>query len=82
MLSIAGHAKPTCDGFTRRDAIRIGAMGMGGLALPQLLAAEEQAGIRNSNKAVIMVYMCGAPPHQDGVSVSSRRGATDPGPAD
>ncbi|MFT4551235.1 MAG: hypothetical protein ACI9MB_005216 [Verrucomicrobiales bacterium] len=38
---------------------------MGGLALPQLLAAEELNGIRKSHKAVIMIYMAGAPPHQD-----------------
>ena len=38
---------------------------MGGLALPQLLAAEQQAGIKKSHKAVIMIYMAGAPGHQD-----------------
>ena len=38
---------------------------MGGLALPQLLQAEQNAGLRNSRKAVIMIYMAGAPPHQD-----------------
>jgi len=65
MLSITGKTSPTCDGFSRRDVLRIGALGVGGLTLPQLLQAEEEAGIRNSNKAVIMVYMCGAPPHQD-----------------
>ncbi len=65
MLTITGRSQPTCDGFTRRDVLRIGALGAGGLTLPQLLAAEQRAGIRNSNKAVIMVYMCGAPPHQD-----------------
>ena len=38
---------------------------MGGLALPQLLQAEQLAGIRKSHKAVIMIYLVGAPPHQD-----------------
>jgi len=38
---------------------------MGGLTLPQLLQAEAQAGIKNSHKAIIMIYMCGAPSHQD-----------------
>jgi len=52
-----------CDGLTRRDALRIGALGA--LTLPQVLRAEEAAGIRDSNKAVIMIYMAGAPPHQD-----------------
>ena len=54
-----------CDGLTRRDVLRVGALGFAGLSLPQLLAAEARAGIRNSHKAIIMVYMAGAPPHQD-----------------
>ena len=65
MLNLTGQEYRLCDGLTRRDALKIGALGLGGLSLPQLLAAEEQAGIRKSNKAIIMVYMCGAPPHQD-----------------
>lgn len=38
---------------------------MGGLALPQLLEAEARAGVGKSHKAVIMIYLVGAPPHQD-----------------
>ncbi len=38
---------------------------MGGLALPQLLEAEARAGVRKSNKSVIMIYLPGGPPHQD-----------------
>jgi len=38
---------------------------MGGLTLPQLLRAEQAAGIQKSHKAIIMIYMVGAPPHQD-----------------
>lgn len=66
MLTLSsGNSFRTCDGITRRDALRIGALGMGGLSLPQLLTAESQAGIRQSHKSVIMIYMAGAPPHQD-----------------
>jgi len=36
---------------------------MGGLALPQLLQAQGDAG--RSHKAVIMVFLSGGPPHQD-----------------
>ena len=61
----SGNSFRMCDGLTRRDALRIGVLGMGGLSLPQLLAAEAQAGIRQSHKSVIMIYMAGAPPHQD-----------------
>ena len=63
MLTINGRGGRLCDGVTRRDALKIGALG--GLSLPDLLRAEQRAGIRGSHKAVIMIYMCGAPPHQD-----------------
>lgn len=52
-----------CDRQSRRNFIKIGALGMGGLALPQLLRAEGGKGKRH--KAIIMVYMPGGPPHQD-----------------
>ncbi|MEC9091715.1 MAG: DUF1501 domain-containing protein [Planctomycetota bacterium] len=54
-----------CDGFSRRDFLRIGGLAMGGLTLPQLLHAEQQAGITKSHKAIIMIYLVGAPSHQD-----------------
>jgi hypothetical protein len=65
MLSILGRGARLCDGITRRDVLRIGALGVGGLALPDLLRAEAAAGVGKSHKAIIMIYMCGAPPHQD-----------------
>jgi hypothetical protein len=65
MLSIFGRGQRLCDGITRREALRIGTLSVGGLSLPQLLRAEQQAGVRGSKKAVIMIYMVGAPPHQD-----------------
>lgn len=68
MLTISGSDTPRsrfCDGVSRRDFLRIGSLGLGGLALPQLLQAEQLAGLRRSRKAIIMVYMAGAPPHQD-----------------
>lgn len=65
MLSIQGNKYQLCDGLTRRDVLRIGALGLGGLTLPQLLRAEANAGIRSSHKSVIMIYMVGAPSHQD-----------------
>ncbi|MEZ6057456.1 MAG: DUF1501 domain-containing protein [Planctomycetaceae bacterium] len=65
MLTIQGTGGRLCDGITRRDALRLGALTVGGLSLPNLLRAEQQAGIRSSKKAVIMIYMCGAPSHQD-----------------
>ena len=63
MLTIRGAGGKFCDGLSRRQFLTIGALG--GLALPQLLAAEAQAGIRNSHKAVILIYLPGGPSHQD-----------------
>jgi hypothetical protein len=54
-----------CDGVSRRNFIKIGALGLGGLALPQLLQAESKSGIGKSHKAIIMIYLPGGPPHQD-----------------
>jgi hypothetical protein len=50
---------------SRRDFLRIGGLGLGGLTLPQLLRAEAAAGIRSSQKSVILIYLVGGPPHQD-----------------
>src|SRR5438477_10172025 len=54
-----------CDGVSRRNFLKIGALGMGGLALPQLLQAEAKSGIRRSHKSVIMIFLPGGPSHQD-----------------
>ncbi len=61
----AGSTGPRfCDGLRRRDLLRIGTLTVGGLSLPRILAAEQASG-RTSHKSVIMIYMCGAPGHQD-----------------
>lgn len=66
MLTLSGKAHGRfCDGVSRRDFLRIGGLAMGGLSLPQLLHAEAQNGTRRGFKSVIMIYLCGAPPHQD-----------------
>lgn len=56
---------PLCDGLSRRETLRLGALGLGGITLPQLLAAEARAESPARTKAVIMIYLVGAPPHQD-----------------
>jgi len=61
MLSVFGNANST----SRRELLQIGALGLGGLSLPGLLRAEQASGVKQSHKAVIMIYMVGAPPHQD-----------------
>jgi len=49
----------------RRSFLKIGAFGAAGFTLPQLLRAEENAGITSSRKSVILIYLVGGPPHQD-----------------
>src|SRR5439155_4081678 len=70
MLRLEGGASRFCDGVSRRSFLRIGGLGLGGLALPQILQAQAQSpqparsgGL--GHKAVIMIYMPGGPPHQD-----------------
>src|SRR6266481_5468330 len=65
MLTIYGRKSRFCDGISRRNFLKVGALGLGGLALPQLLQAESQMGIRRSHKAVIMIFLPGGPSHQD-----------------
>ncbi len=71
MLTLLGPKPPGstyCDGVSRRNFLRIGALGMGGLALPQLLQAQDLSGARSAglgHKAVIMVFLPGGPSHQD-----------------
>ena len=66
MLKIFGSSTSRlCDGLSRRNFLKIGGLGAAGLSLPHLLALEAQAGIRNSHKSVILIYLVGGPPHQD-----------------
>ncbi|MBI2478858.1 MAG: DUF1501 domain-containing protein, partial [Planctomycetia bacterium] len=68
MLTIYGPRRSRsgfCDGVNRRDFLKIGGLVMGGISLPQLLAAESQAGIKRSHKAIINIFLPGGPPHQD-----------------
>jgi hypothetical protein len=54
-----------CDGFSRRDFLRIGGLALGGLSLPQILRAQAASGVGRSHKAVIMIFLPGGPSHQD-----------------
>src|SRR5688572_4519735 len=71
MLTILGREHPQasfCDGLSRRSFLRIGALSLGALGganLSQVLRAAEQSGSRSSHKAVINIFLCGGPPHQD-----------------
>lgn len=53
----------TSKGSSRRDFLRIGALGMGGLTLPDLLRLRARSPGRP--KSVIMIYLEGGPSHLD-----------------
>ena len=93
MLRIPDSFERNCDGVTRRTFMHVGALGFGGLTLPEILAAEAASGTRKtssidsgkvlSHKAVIMVYLPGGPPQMDTFdmkpdSPSEVRGDFDP----
>src|SRR5205809_576417 len=65
MLTIYGPKQRFCDGISRRNFLKIGALGLGGLSLRELLEAEAQAGLGKSRKAAIMIFLPGGPSHQD-----------------
>jgi hypothetical protein len=66
VLTFWGNAHRFCDGIARRDFLQIGTLGLGGLALPDILRLRAQAnpGVP-APRAVIMVCLAGGPSHLD-----------------
>jgi hypothetical protein len=69
MLRMLGRGAQACDGVTRRELMRVGGMSLlGGIGLPQLLAARRtsaaDAGAGRA-KSVVLLNLFGGPPHQD-----------------
>jgi hypothetical protein len=65
MLTLWGAKQRLCDGVTRRDFLRVGALGLGGLTLADLLRLRARAASPSSPRAVIMVCLAGGPSHID-----------------
>jgi hypothetical protein len=67
MLTLLSSRNGTaCDGSTRRDFLRIGALGLGGLTLPGLLKARAEAvkaGKPTRNTSVVWLWLGGGPSH-------------------
>src|ERR1700739_3078340 len=61
---LASRNGTTCDGSTRRDFLKVGALGLGGLMLPDLLrarAAEKAVGKPTKNASVVWLWLGGGP---------------------
>jgi hypothetical protein len=66
MLTFFGRPRRFCDGISRRDFLRVGALTMGGLTMADLLRLKAQgASGPVSGKSVIMVFLHGGPSHLD-----------------
>ncbi len=67
MLTIFGPGLDRdCEGASRREFLRVGLLGVGGLALPSLLAARAAAAGRAGfvrDKSVVLLFLQGGPTH-------------------
>ena len=69
MLSIQGNRRSRdCEGTTRRDFLKLGALGLGAMSLPELLAARShaaQAGNPVKDTSIIWVWLSGGATHAE-----------------
>src|SRR5438874_5735667 len=72
MLSLSSpHGVHHCDGLTRREVLRVGALGFGGLTLPGLLRLREARAVENRSprspkaRSVIILFLSGGPSQLD-----------------
>jgi hypothetical protein len=66
MFSIRGKQYRSCDGFSRRDLLKVGALSFGGLGLSELLRASAQADTsQRKDLSVILLWKGGGPSHLD-----------------
>lgn len=67
MFNLFGTRQRFCDGLSRRDFLKVGSLGVGGLSLADLLRLKAQGAVSpdSGHKAIIMVYLNGGPSHMD-----------------
>ncbi|HWE35241.1 MAG TPA: DUF1501 domain-containing protein [Isosphaeraceae bacterium] len=65
MLTFWDEPRRHCDRVGRRDFLRVGALGLGGITLADVLRLRATAGQGSSTRAVIMVCLAGGPSHID-----------------
>jgi hypothetical protein len=65
MLTIYGRKQRFCDGVSRRQFLQVGAAGVGGLTLANMLRAEAQAAQPARRRSIITIHLPGGPSHMD-----------------
>src|SRR4051794_37564083 len=65
MFTFWGQGHQLCDGIQRRDFLRVGALGLGGFTLADLLRSQSQADEASRPKSIIYVVLNGGPSHID-----------------
>ena len=70
MLTLLGSPRTACDGVTRRETLRVGALSLlgGFFNLPSLLALERSQAARRPRpkvRSVLLLYLQGGPATQD-----------------
>ena len=74
MISIPGQSGSTCDGFSRREFLRVGGAGLLGISLADILRLQAQAVAPDATKSkagwgkaksVIFIFLQGGPSHID-----------------
>src|SRR5215813_10148809 len=64
-MTLWGRSRRYCDAVSRRDFLRVGALGLGGLTLADLLRREGKGDASARQKSVIYVVLGGGPSHID-----------------
>lgn len=66
MLTMLGSSRQCCDGWTRRETLRAGALSaLGGLGLSHALKAQASPAATGKAKNVLLLYLMGGAPTQD-----------------
>lgn len=74
-MRVTGQSGSDCEGFSRRNFVQAGVLGLGGLTLPQFFASRSEAALRSRGRAgfdpkcagtsVILMWMSGGPGHHE-----------------
>jgi hypothetical protein len=65
MLTFLGRKQRFCDGVSRREFLRVGALAVGGLSMADVLRSQAAGATAATGKSVIMIYLPGGPTHLD-----------------